>query len=136
MKNDIAATAEHTHPTNTPPVLETHGTASTASAARPARNTEPGVWEVTFATTTSADRTADQSTLIPCGATASIQRDGRLYASATHRRPATAFDATHVMRADQIEPRRYQVKQYRNGNPLGPGANHPVTRCPLRTNSL
>lgn len=72
MKNDIAATAEHTNLKDIPSVLETHGTASTASAERPAWNTEPGVWKVTFATTTSADRTADQPTLSASGATASI----------------------------------------------------------------
>lgn len=134
MKNDTAATAEHTNPTKTPAIVDTHGPESTASAERLGWNTKPGAWEVSFPTTTLADRTADQSTLNPGGAMTSIQQDGRLYAPATPRRPALTFDATHVMRADQANPRQYQVKQYRNGNPLSSGANHPVSRC--RTSAL
>lgn len=64
------------------------------------------------------------------------QRDGHFYAPAMHSHAAAAFDATHVMSADQVELRRYRVKQYRNGNPLSPGANRQVTRRPLPTTAL
>ncbi|MDK8172184.1 hypothetical protein QP735_06530 [Curtobacterium citreum] len=65
-----------------------------------------------------------------------LQRDCRFYAPAMPGQAAAAFDATHVMSADQVELRQYRVKQDRNGNPLSPGANRRVTRCPLRTSDL
>ncbi|KQO65209.1 hypothetical protein [Curtobacterium sp. Leaf261] len=65
-----------------------------------------------------------------------LQRDGRFYAPAMPRDLAVAFDATHVTRPDQINPRRYQFKRDRNEIPQGRGANRRVIRCPLRTNAL
>lgn len=44
-----------------------------------------------------------------------LQRDGHTYAPAAPRRPAAAFDATHVTLADQVYPRRYHFKQSQEG---------------------
>lgn len=85
-------------------------------------------------------RSADQTARRPKVAAAAtrplaLHADGRFYAPATPRDLAVAFDATHVARPDQINLRRYQIKQDRNGNPQSPGANYRVTRCPLRINA-
>jgi len=65
-----------------------------------------------------------------------LQREGRFYAPAMPSHAAAAFDATHIMSADQVELRPDRIKHDRNGNPLSPGANRRVTRCPLRTSDL
>lgn len=135
MNNDSATTEEHTNPEQIPDSLIVHGTESTARAERRAWYTAPGSWEVTLVTHTSPDHADKQPTLVPGAATASIQRDGRLSAPATPRALTAAFDVTHVTRPDQANLRRYQIKQSLNANPLSPGANYRVTRCPLRTNA-
>lgn len=90
----------------------------------------------TFAEWRSADQTARRPKAAAATRPLALHAEGRFYASATPRDLAVAFDATHVARPDQINLRRYQVKQYRGGNPQSSGANRRVTRCPLRTNTL
>lgn len=83
-----------------------------------------------------ADHTARHPEVAAATRSPALQREGGFSAPAMPSHAAAAFDATHVMSADQVELRRYRVKQDRSGNPLSPGANRRVTRCPLRTSAL
>jgi hypothetical protein len=91
----------------------------------------------TFAEWHRADHTARRlEVVVAATRPPALQREGRIYAPAKPSCPAATFDATHLMRADKVNPRQYQVKQYRNGNPLSPSVNHRVSRSPIPTSAL
>jgi hypothetical protein len=111
MDNDYALTAARTNAEQTPATINSRVTEPTASAERRAWHTMRGAWEITLATRTSADRAPEQPTLVHGTTSASVHRDGHLYAAATPSRLTVAFGATHVTRSDQVNLRRHQVKQ-------------------------
>ncbi len=64
-----------------------------------------------------ADHTARHPEVAAATRSPALQREGRFSAPAMPSHAAAAFDATHVMSADQVELRRYRVKQDRSETP-------------------